>query len=39
MKYFGGRGEPDHIRSDNGPDFANKAVKDGSQYLELRFYL
>ena len=21
------RGEPDHIRSDNGPEFANKAVK------------
>lgn len=27
MKYFGGRGEPDHIYSDNGLEFANKAVK------------
>ncbi len=24
---FAVRGEPDHIRSDNGPEFANKAVK------------
>ena len=24
---FAVRGEPDHIRSDNGPEFTNKAVK------------
>jgi hypothetical protein len=24
---FAVRGEPDHIRSDNSPEFANKAVK------------
>ena len=27
MKYLRVRGEPDHIRSDSGQEFANKAVK------------